>query len=39
MSTHPSGDTRIENLVAALPEALAYFNDAKSKGKEPNCAR
>lgn len=38
MSTHPSGETRIEQLVAALPEALAYYNDAKLQGKEPNCS-
>jgi predicted Zn-dependent protease len=39
MSTHPSGDTRIEQLVAALPEALAYYNEAKAQGKEPNCVQ
>ncbi|MDH4048354.1 MAG: M48 family metallopeptidase [Gammaproteobacteria bacterium] len=39
LSTHPSGDTRIESLVAALPEALAYYNEAKAQGKEPNCAQ
>ncbi|MGH8222048.1 MAG: M48 family metallopeptidase [Woeseiaceae bacterium] len=37
LSTHPSGDTRIEQLVAALPESLAYYNEAKAQGKEPNC--
>jgi predicted Zn-dependent protease len=38
MSTHPSGETRIEQLVAALPEALAYYNEAQVQGKEPNCS-
>jgi predicted Zn-dependent protease len=37
MSTHPSGDTRIESLVSQFPTALAYFNEAKAKGKSPNC--
>jgi predicted Zn-dependent protease len=39
MSTHPSGDTRIESLVAQFPTALAYYNEAKANGKEPNCKR
>jgi predicted Zn-dependent protease len=39
LSTHPSGETRIEHLVAALPEALTYYNEAKAQGKEPNCVR
>ncbi|MEX2495714.1 MAG: M48 family metallopeptidase [Woeseia sp.] len=39
MSTHPSGDTRIESLVSQFPTALAYYNEAKARGKEPNCAR
>jgi predicted Zn-dependent protease len=39
LSTHPSGETRIENLVAALPAALAYYNEAKAQNKEPNCSR
>lgn len=38
MSTHPSGETRIEELVAALPTALAYYNEAKAQGKDPNCS-
>jgi len=37
MSTHPSGDTRIENLVAQYPETLALYNDAKAQGKNPDC--
>jgi predicted Zn-dependent protease len=39
MSTHPSGDTRIESLVTQFPTSLAYYNEAKAKGQEPNCAR
>jgi predicted Zn-dependent protease len=39
MSTHPSGDTRIESLVSQFPTSLAYYNEAKAKGQEPNCQR
>lgn len=37
MSTHPSGDTRIESLVAQYPHALALYNEAKAQGKDPRC--
>ena len=37
LSTHPSGDTRIESMVSRLPEALALYNQAKAEGREPNC--
>lgn len=39
MSTHPSGDKRIESLVSQFPTALAYYNEAKANGKSPNCQR
>jgi predicted Zn-dependent protease len=39
MSTHPSGETRIESLVSQLPVALALYNEAKAQGKTPNCQR
>jgi predicted Zn-dependent protease len=39
MSTHPSGDTRIESLIDQYPTALALYNEAKAAGREPNCAR
>lgn len=39
MSTHPSGETRIEDLVDALPNALALYNEAREEGREPNCQR
>lgn len=39
MSTHPSGETRIEQLVEHTPRALALFNEAKAQGKDPNCQR
>ena len=37
LSTHPSGDTRIQDLVEQLPEALVLYNEAKAQGKNPNC--
>ena len=39
MSTHPSGDTRIEQLVEHTPKALVLFNEARAQGKDPNCQR
>lgn len=39
MSTHPSGETRIEDLVGVLPHALALYNTAKEEGKDPQCYR
>ena len=37
MSTHPSGDNRIESLVDQLPEALVFYNEAKEQGLDPQC--
>jgi predicted Zn-dependent protease len=37
MSTHPSGETRIEQLVAELPTALALYNTAQAEGRYPDC--
>lgn len=39
MSTHPSGDTRIEELISHYPIALVEYNKAKEAGKAPNCER
>ena len=39
LSTHPSGDSRIEALIDEYPKSLALYNEAKAAGKEPNCAR
>lgn len=38
LSTHPSSDTRIQDLIEELPTALVDYNNAKSNGKVPNCA-
>lgn len=37
LSTHPSGDTRIQELIERLPGALARYNEAKAAGKNPRC--
>lgn len=37
LSTHPAGDTRIQNLQAHMPEALKLFEQAKAAGKNPDC--
>ena len=39
MSTHPSGDTRIEGLIGEYPKTLVYYNQAKAAGKVPNCRK
>lgn len=37
LSTHPSGDTRIQDLIAQLPSALKLYNEAQAAGKKPVC--
>ncbi len=39
MSTHPSGETRIELMVENLPEMLALYNQAQAEGRSPDCQR
>lgn len=39
LSTHPSGETRIDAMVERLPNALALYNQARAEGREPNCTR
>ena len=39
MSTHPSSDTRIDQLVKMLPAALVEYNKARSAGRNPQCVR
>ena len=39
MSTHPSGDTRIESLIDEYPKALALYNEAHAAGRIPDCNR
>ena len=37
LSTHPSGETRIDDLIAQYPETLKIYNDAQNDGLIPNC--
>ena len=37
LSTHPSGDTRIQDLIEQLPSALKLYNAAQAAGKRPVC--
>jgi len=39
LSTHPSGDARIQELIQQLPAALAAYNQAVAAGTKPNCRR
>jgi predicted Zn-dependent protease len=39
MSTHPSGETRIDDLIDNYPTALALYNDAQTEGRIPDCQR
>ncbi|MFQ5634493.1 MAG: M48 family metallopeptidase [Gammaproteobacteria bacterium] len=38
LSTHPSSDNRIGDLIGEFPQALANYNAAIASGKRPNCA-
>jgi predicted Zn-dependent protease len=37
LSTHPSSETRIDDLIGELPQALVLYNAAKAGGKNPQC--
>ena len=37
LSTHPSSDSRISDLVRQLPASLNRYNVAKEAGKNPEC--
>ncbi len=39
MSTHPSGDTRIESLIDEYSKTLPLYNEAQAAGLQPNCTR
>jgi predicted Zn-dependent protease len=38
LSTHPSSDTRIDQLVGEFGKTLKLYNEAKQAGKAPNCS-
>jgi predicted Zn-dependent protease len=37
LSSHPSDDTRLDNIVKSITPALVQFNAARDAGKRPNC--
>lgn len=37
LSTHPSSENRIEELIDQFPAALATYNSARAAGKQPRC--
>ena len=37
MSTHPAGNTRIDNLLSHMADALHTYNDARARGNKPQC--
>jgi predicted Zn-dependent protease len=39
LSTHPTSETRIENLVSQWQKTLPLFNQALADGREPNCKK
>ncbi len=39
MSTHPSSETRINDLIEHYPTALVYYNQAQQEGLYPDCKR
>ncbi len=39
LSTHPSGNSRIEDLGAKMPQALKYYEAARAQGRVPQCKR
>jgi predicted Zn-dependent protease len=37
LSTHPSGETRINSLQQHMPKALAIYEQARAQGRDPHC--
>jgi len=37
LSTHPSGERRIEELNERIPEAMELYHDAQEAGRVPDC--
>jgi predicted Zn-dependent protease len=37
LSSHPSDDTRLDNIVKSITPALVQYNEARDSGKRPNC--
>lgn len=39
LSTHPTSETRIENLISEWQTALPLYNQAREEGREPDCKK
>jgi predicted Zn-dependent protease len=39
LSTHPSSEHRIDELIAQFPTALKSYNEAQAAGRTPKCQR
>lgn len=39
LSTHPSGENRIERLGERMPHAMEIYRQAQARGRTPNCSR
>jgi len=39
LSTHPTSETRIENLISQWQKTLPMYNQAIADGKNPNCVK
>jgi predicted Zn-dependent protease len=39
LSTHPTSETRIENLISQWQKTLPIYNQAVADGKTPNCVK
>ncbi len=37
LSTHPSGEKRIDELISQWGETLPLYNAALESGRDPNC--
>ena len=39
LSTHPAGETRIDNLISKMAAGLKIYNEARVKGRKPDCKK
>lgn len=39
LSTHPSSETRIDELIGQFPASLKLYNEAQAAGRKPRCQR
>ncbi|WP_373506458.1 M48 family metalloprotease, partial [Thiocapsa sp.] len=38
LSTHPSHDTRMEELAEGMEQAVAVYRQARAAGRKPTCS-